>query len=262
MPRPAEFGLAFTAATALCVLGVLGQFPGRVLLRRLTLRHADSADSPSFHSYERLVAAREEERTRLRVDLHDSLGPALAGIRLRLDVAAERVVQPGTRRLILDAAAEMARTVDDIRHIIDDLRPPDLEGVGLRGALRHLVHRADAGTSLILFADLPESDHVPAVSFATELAAYRIASEGLTNVLRHAKARSATVRLTDRDGWLVLEVIDDGVGLPTAGAMSRGVGLSSMTRRAEEVGGHCEVLPRPDGRTGTLVRATLPRCGT
>ncbi|MFD7256583.1 sensor histidine kinase [Streptomyces sp. NPDC059874] len=255
VPRPSGLDLVDAASVVLCALALAWNAWGLLPHWRLAGRVEVSATALG----EQLVAAREEERSRLRVDLHDSLGPALAGIRLRLDVAAERVVQPGTRRLILDAAAETARTVDDIRRIIDDLRPPDLEGEGLHGALRQLVRRADGVEKLDVRVELPESAPARRPSSATELAAYRIVSEALTNVLRHARARTATVRLTDRDGWLTVEVSDDGSGPPGPEAGRRGVGLASMARRAEDVGGWCQVLPRPDGRPGTLVHATLPR---
>jgi signal transduction histidine kinase len=91
---------------------------------------------------------------------------------------------------------------------------------------------------------------------STAVAAYRIAAEGLNNAVRHASATQVTVRLRSSDTYLRLEIVDDGVGLRPA--TPRGVGLSSMARRAAEVGGSSEVLLRPDGRSGTLVRAVLP----
>ncbi|MEU0772092.1 sensor histidine kinase [Streptomyces albogriseolus] len=255
MPKPSGLDLAVGVSVVLCFLGVMGHTWGMLPQWRLKQQGVAAADGVG----EQLVAAREDERSRLRTDLHDSLGPALAGIRLRLDVAAERVAQPGTRQLILDAAAETARTVDDIRRIIDDLCPPDLDGGGIHGALRRLAHRASVDGKLDVRVELREPEPARRLSFAIELAAYRIASESLTNVLRHAGARTVTVRLTDQDGWLTLEVTDDGSGPPGAGACRRGVGLASMAHRAQDVGGRCEVLPRPDGRPGTLVRARLPR---
>ncbi|WP_158694500.1 sensor histidine kinase [Streptomyces canus] len=257
LPRPTQLDLAVTASVVLCVLALMGQAWGRYPRWRREPSTGTPESPPALG--ERLVAAREDERNRLRDDLHDSLGPALASIRLRLDVAAERVAQPATRQLILDAAAETSRTVDDMRRIIDDLRPPELESEGLEGALLKLVHRAGVGGELAVHAQLPSPGTARELTFATELAVFRIAGEALTNVVRHARARTATVRLTEHDEGIVLEVTDDGVGPPVGKARRRGVGLASMARRAEEVGGRCEVLPRPDGRPGTLVRVTLPR---
>ncbi|GGO87581.1 sensor histidine kinase [Wenjunlia tyrosinilytica] len=203
------------------------------------------------------TAAREEERRRLRRDLHDGLGATLAGVRLVLDSAAARLAhEPTARRLVLHAAAETARTVEEIRRIIDDLRPPDLEDAGLPVALRRLAARLDS-PAVAVTAEVP--DHPLDLSCTTELAAYRIASEGLANVLRHSGASTVTVRLEVEGGTLVLDVLDDGIGPSPGCRRGRGTGLASMARRAHEAGGHFALLPRPDARPGTLVRAVLPR---
>jgi len=96
------------------------------------------------------------------------------------------------------------------------------------------------------------------VPLRVELAAYRIVAEALTNVLRHSGARRVVVRIAGTPGRLVLEVADDGAGRPPAGWWGHGTGLFSMRQRAESLGGSCVVVPRPDGRSGTLVRAELP----
>ncbi|WP_146174801.1 sensor histidine kinase [Umezawaea tangerina] len=201
------------------------------------------------------VLARERER--LHRDMHDDLGPTLAGIRLRLDTASARLTDdPVARQLVLDAAAETARTMDEIRRTIDGLPPPDLAREGLSTALRMLAART-SHTSTAVAVTVP--DHPPALSEATELAAYRIAAEALINVLRHADARHVDVGLFLRDDHVVLEVADDGAGPPPAGWWGDGTGLFSMRRRAEELGGSCVVVLRMDGTAGTLVRAVLPR---
>ncbi|RLL69801.1 ATP-binding protein [Streptomyces sp. Z26] len=259
LPRPSGLEPVVTASLVLCVLALAGQTWGRLPRRHPAPAGAADRDVPGFA--ERLVSAREDERRRLRVDLHDSLGPSLAGIRLRLDVAAERVAQPATRQLILDAAAETSRTVDDIRRVIDDLGPPDLESDGLEGALLRLVRRAGVAGKLDVHAELPPTGPVSGLSLATELAALRIAGEAVTNVVRHARASTTTVRLTEYADRITLEVTDDGTAPPRGMFRRRGLGLASMARRAEDVGGRCEVLPRPDGGSGTLVRVSLPRSG-
>ncbi|GGO61237.1 sensor histidine kinase [Nonomuraea cavernae] len=198
---------------------------------------------------------RRDERHRLSCDLHDTVGPALAGIRLRLDTAATMVAHaPEAHRLIIQAAEETARTAQELRQIIDGLSPTDLH-LGLPGALRRLAARLDEGARMTIVLDVP--DVSPRLPTEVEVATYRIASESLTNVVRHADAGQVTLRLALDDEHIVLEVTDDGVG-PQAVRHARGIGLSSMTRRAQEVGGRCDVLPRGDGRSGTLVRAVLP----
>lgn len=198
---------------------------------------------------------RRQERQRLSCDLHDTLAPALAGIRLRLDTVAARLGdEPELRSMVADAAAETVRTVAEFRRIIDDLRPGDLQW-GLPTALRRLAARFD-GTGFAIMLEVPESSlRLPEVQ---EVALYRIASEGLTNAVCHGAGERATVRLITDPDEVVLEIADDGVGL--AGARrSRGLGLSSMRRRAREAGGRCEVLSRPPEGSGTLIRAVLPR---
>ncbi len=207
---------------------------------------------------ERLISAREEERRRLGRDLHDTLGATLAGIRLRLETAGAILTdEPEARRLVTEAAAETGRLIEQIRCVVGDLRPPELADSGLPGALRRLAAGLD-GMSATVTADVP--DGLPDLPPALELAAYRIASESLTNALRHASASTVAVRLrTDPRGRaLILEITDDGVGAASTGHGRRGTGLASISRRAEELGGGCAVLPRPDGVRGTLVRAVLP----
>jgi signal transduction histidine kinase len=215
---------------------------------------------------ERAVAAREEERRRLHRDIHDDLGPAVAGIRLRLDTAAERLAhEPGVRRLVLDAIAQTSSTLEEIHRIVDDLRPPDLDEHGLPEAVRRLVARLGA-TSPRIVVDAP--DLPLALPAATEVAAYRIVAEGLTNALRHSRARQVTVRLAVNQDDLVMDIADDGAGPSGAGRIpcdghgwrpgpGPGTGLASMRQRAEDVGGRCVVLPLPG--KGTLARAVLPR---
>jgi len=207
---------------------------------------------------ERLISAREDERRRLGRDLHDTLGATLAGIRLRLETAGAILGdEPEARRLVTEAAHEAGRLIDQIRCVVGDLRPPDFADSGLSGALRRLAARLD-GAAVTVTADVP--DRLPPLPPALELAAYRIASESLANALRHASASTVTVRLAadGRARALVLETVDDGIGAAAAGHGRRGTGLASITLRAEELGGNCAVLPRPDGPRGTLVRAVLP----
>lgn len=199
------------------------------------------------------MSLREEERRRLYRNLHDILSPALASIRLRLDMVATRLAHEADSRVVADAAADVARAMEEIRRLGTDAGPLDLHW-GLPGALRRLAARFEAA-GVAITVQVPES--APQIPTAIEVAAYRIAAEGLANVIRHASARKATLRL-DIDGDIVLlEVADDGVGL-LAARMSRGSGLPSMTWRAQEVGGRCEVLPRADSSSGTVVRAILP----
>ncbi len=198
-------------------------------------------------SRERLVTAREEERRRLSGDLHDGLGPTLAGAVLTID-AARRVLatDPAAADALLDrAAASVEGTVADVRRLVYGLRPPALDQLGLTGALRQ--------QAAALGAEVVAPDVLPPLPAAVEAAAFRIAQEALANVARHAHARRAVVSMSVGE-TLRLEVADDGCGV--APDRRAGVGLTSMRERATELGGSFELVARPGG--GTLLRVELP----
>ena len=234
--------------------------------------HAVKLSTDLQHSRERLVATREEERRRLRRDLHDGFGPTLASLGLGLNVARKLMANEKLQDAdgVLDRLEqETEETVADVRRLIYGLRPPALDDLGLVAALRQQAEshgfviedegmRNRAG-SVLFFMEAPEE--LPSLPAAVEVACYRIAQEALTNVSRHARARTCRVGLSvDRaTAMLELEIADDGVGMPEG--RRAGVGLSSMRERAEELGGSCEVKPVPEGGTRVLARLPLPASG-
>jgi signal transduction histidine kinase len=208
-------------------------------------------------SRERLVTAREEERRRLRGDLHDGLGPTLAGAVLTID-AARRVLASdpqGADALLDRAAASVEGTVTDLRRVVYALRPPALDQLGLVGALAQQAATLSMG-DVDLICEVVAPDPMPPLPAAVEVAAFRIAQEALTNVARHSEARRAVVSIAV-DAALRLDVRDDGLGLPDH--PRTGVGLTSMRERSTELGGSFEIA-RADGG-GTLVRVRLPLPG-
>jgi signal transduction histidine kinase len=205
-------------------------------------------------SRERLVLAREEERRRLRRDLHDGLGPRLAALTLRIETARERLASdPLADELLGDLSTSTEDAVADIRRLVYSLRPPALDDLGLAAALHQASESYGSGGPAF---SLEAPDQLPALPAAVEVAAYRIAQEAIANVVRHAHARHCIIRLTVNITicHLLIEVEDDGRGLPPD--TIPGIGLHSMRERAEELGGTCEIQPRTSG--GTLVRALLP----
>jgi signal transduction histidine kinase len=197
-----------------------------------------------------IVTAREEERRRLRRDLHDGLGPALAGVALTLQ-AAQNTGGPAAGELVSGAREQIEDVVGEIRRIVHELRPPILDDLGLAAAIR--AH-ADRLAPLTVKLDIPDP-RVP-LSAATELAVYRIATEALTNVVRHAHADNCHVTLhSDRDR-IVLEVSDDGRGLDPGA--DPGVGLRSMRERAAELGGHVKLGRASLGGLAVAVRLPKP----
>jgi signal transduction histidine kinase len=205
-------------------------------------------------SRERIVVAREEERRRLRRDLHDGLGPMLASLTLTLAAAREYLPHdPTTTETLLHAlATQVQGAVTDIRRLVYELRPPALDDLGLLGALREQAARAAQG-GLQVCVDAPVP--VESLPAAVEVAAYRIAVEALTNVVRHAQARNCTI-VVRREDDLVIKIADDGRGIsPKA---PRGIGLRSMRERAEELGGNCTISSLPGEGTRVEVRLPIP----
>lgn len=200
-----------------------------------------------------LVTAREEERRRLRRDLHDGLGPALAGVTLGLHAAGQNVRRAPDRAVeqLAQLAGQVEEAVRDIRRLVYGLRPPALDELGLAQAIRREAARLEGGEAgLAIAVDLPD-DGLGALPAAVEAAAYRIITEALTNVSRHARARTCAVRLR-RGPSLEVEVLDDGLGLS---GQPSGVGLTAMRERAAELGGTCRIESLAPG---TRILARLP----
>jgi signal transduction histidine kinase len=206
---------------------------------------------------ERLVITREEERRRIRRDLHDGLGPALASLPLRLDAAIDLIdAQPRAAVDLLDGVKRQTQAlVADVRRVVHDLRPPALDELGLAAALQSALAQIQAhpdGLRLTLDADGLPAD-LPA---AAEAAAYRITMEAVTNVLKHARASHCRIvlRFERVPPRLTIVVEDDGKGMPAV--VLPNVGLHSMRERAEELGGTFHIQPRDAG--GTRINVTLP----
>lgn len=199
------------------------------------------------------ATAREEERRRLRRDLHDGLGPALAAVALQAETARDLVVSdPAAAVTLLDRLVpRLSDTVADIRTLVHGLCPPTLDELGLTGSVRELVTRFATPRRAVLV----EAEPLPPLPAAVDLAAYRIVAESLANAAKHSGATTVRVTLSCAPSALEVRICDDGVGPGTSA--SSGIGLRSMRERAEELGGSCVVLPGATG-SGTTVLATLP----
>ena len=204
-----------------------------------------------------LLNAREEERRRIRADLHDGLGPTLATVALGMEAAAHRLTdEPELAALLHDLEQELHTAIADVRALVHNLRPAALDDLGLVSAVREYASSISARSGetvrpLDVQVEAPaELGPLPA---AVEVAAYRVALEALTNVARHARASSCAVRVRTDEG-LELEVEDDGVGI--AERAGTGLGMRSMRERVAELGGRFSVTAGP--QAGTLVRAWFP----
>lgn len=227
----------------------------RRLLKDLALHAAVAAEATRLihdlqESRERLITAREEERRRLRRDLHDGLGPTLAGMSMQVRAAQKLVAEMPRVGRILDAlAADLQSCTIEVRQLVDQLRPPALDR-GLAAGLRTECARFEGPTLAVRLHVEGSLQGLPA---AIEVAAYRIVAEALNNVRRHAQASTCWVTVV-RDRMLTLKIVDDGIGVGRR--RPGGVGLDSMRERAAELGGEFEITSAEP--TGTTIRVRLP----
>jgi signal transduction histidine kinase len=255
-------GRPLAPRSAVAVLGLPAVLALIVAIARNRLFEVAVLDA----SRRRLVIAREEERRRIRRDLHDGLGPMLAAMTLKLDLTRDQVrADPATAESMLDELkADTKTAVAEIRRLVRELRPPALDELGLVEAIRQRAgelavangsHTSDASNGskgngrLHIAVEAPRA--LPPLGAAVEVAAYRIAVEAMTNVVRHARASRCIVRLT-ATRELELEVLDDGVGPDPS--LPVGVGLSSMRERTAELGGSCSIDRQADGWTRVVAR--------
>jgi two-component system, NarL family, sensor kinase len=246
LASPRQAGTSLTAAERR-VLEELAQLVSVAL-------HADSLANEVQQARGRLVRAVEDERRRLRRDLHDGLGPFLASLSMGLERVSLRLRDiDGTsdvRVLVWELGQRLSDAIDDVRRLVHDLRPPTLDDLGLIGALQsHPVGASGPGTMVV---EVHGPDVLPPLPAAVELAAYRIAMEAMTNAARHSGARRCRVDVAV-NAALELSVSDDGIG---PGPWRAGVGLVSMRERTAELGGTLSFRRGSDG--GTVVCVRLP----
>jgi two-component system, NarL family, sensor kinase len=217
---------------------------------------AESLAADLRKAFARLATVREEERARLQRDLHDELGPSLAGIVMQSEaarnlVASGAAAKPGQLDSVLEGIGTHAEAlVQDVRRMIEGLRPASLRTRGLGAAIKEAAGRLASGLRL----DVDAPDQLPGLEPEAEVTVFRVAVEAVLNAARHAQAESVRVRIVHEDDALVVQVDDDGRGLRGA---QPGVGIRSMRERVEAMGGTFTVGDGPGGR-GTSVAVRIP----
>lgn len=259
---PRSPGESFTERERQLLTDIAGQTGAMAYSVRLTAALQRTAGALQ-QSREKLVLAREEERRRIRRDLHDELGPTLASQTFALDAALDALEgdPQTTAQLLQTLKTQNQATVADIRRLVYELRPPALDELGLVGALQAHVAKLD-GRSSPRIRITAQPDPLPSLSAAVEVAVYRIVLEAITNVVRHAQAQRCNVSLqVEGNGRkaIRIDVCDDGIGLPPD--RQTGVGLTSMRERAEELGGSLAVNDEGDGVRITAVLPMSPHPG-
>ncbi|MFC5406553.1 sensor histidine kinase [Cohnella soli] len=220
-------------------------------------------------SRSRLIYAREEERRQIRRNLHDDLAPRLMSLAFNV-AAAEQYIEKNPNKavgLLGELRATIRSTVDDIRTMVHDLRPPTLDEFGLIGSIKARIEDAVKTSEQVsaslhitpLSVKLHIPQELPDLPAAVEVAAYRIVTESLVNIIKHAKATNCDVYLQmNSENELQIEVVDNGIGIPVyiKSSGNGGIGLTSIRERARELGGQCEFERLESG--GTRVKALLP----
>ncbi|WP_186328894.1 sensor histidine kinase [Bacillus sp. X1(2014)] len=223
------------------------------LIRQVTLAVQTVRISRELqHSRIKLVSLREEERQRLRRDLHDGLGASLASISLKIDTLVfQNEVGQTVKNRLLELQDNLRTAIGNIRQLVYNLRPPALDELGFIFAMDELSRQYE-DSSVKVFIEADNIDFQ--LHAAIEVAAYRITQEAITNVVKHSKGSICKITLKTDDTHLIILIEDNGIGLPEN--RKRGIGLHSMRERAEEVGGEFLIQNKPD--TGTTVKARLP----
>jgi two-component system sensor histidine kinase UhpB len=199
------------------------------------------------------LLAQERERLRVAQALHDEAGQTLTAVALEIERVAADAPEADRPRMAA-IAGEVHETLEEIRRISRELRPEALDDLGLVNALIALSTRMAKQGGIQVARDF--DGELPPLGEDVELVVYRVAQEALTNVLRHSGARRCRIRLGQDGGWLVLEVVDDGVGMP-ASLSGETIGVEGMRERALLVGGRLAIGPGPRGGTAVVLRIPL-----
>ncbi|HLF73409.1 MAG TPA: sensor histidine kinase [Anaerolineales bacterium] len=253
---PRAPGESFTPADKRLLAMIAQQAGAAAYAVRLT-HQLRALNADLQRSREELVNAREEERRHLRRELHDGLGPTLASLLQRVDKIRLSIGRDPqmAEQMAEDLKKQVKETVAEIRRMSYTLRPPALDEFGLVAAVREQIVQLQFENGISVSLESPQE--LPSLSAAVEVAVYRVALEAVTNAVRHAQAATCKVSITLDDGHLLLDVQDDGRGLPASS--KTGVGILSMRERVEELGGDFQIKSNP-GR-GTSIQARFPLAG-
>jgi len=203
------------------------------------------------------LRAMEAERKRVALELHDETIQTLVALLIRLKVAQRNPSDAGSPEFLDELRREIAEVAEGVRRMAGALRPPELDALGVGAAIESHARVLSENTRLPILVDVDSGEQV--LSPDVQLALYRIVQEALSNTVRHAEARQATVRLQQVEGSIVVEVVDDGAGFDVLEVMAsdqRGLGLFGILERAAYAGGRAEFDSRPG--EGTRVIATFP----
>jgi PAS domain S-box-containing protein len=237
-----------------------GQPLGLVMVARDITEHKRAEEDLRSVS-RRIIEAQEAERLRVARELHDGVNQVLASVKMRLrkveDMASE--LKPAAREILSRSHRLIIQALEENRRIAHNLRPSDLDDLGLAAACQNFCKEARSRTNLTITCSVPRLRQ--RVAAMIELNLFRIVQEAVNNVEKHAHAKTVQVRILHKVDSMMLQVRDDGRGFesrePKAGkGIWRGNGLSNMQQRAMAVGGTCKVESVP--KKGTIITVRVP----
>ncbi|NJD24784.1 MAG: PAS domain S-box protein [Betaproteobacteria bacterium] len=198
---------------------------------------------------------REEQRSRIARELHDVVGGMLTSMKLDIQRISRRTQDPELKAIVGDLLHLAQESIQTVRTISEDLRPGALDHLGLGAALQAMLRQFSERTEVV--SHLHRGGFDAQLPQAQATAAYRICQEALTNIARHADATHVVVRLTNGEGWLTVEIEDNGRGLVSLTPTGKSIGLVSMAERAREFGGNLASRPGATGGTCLILRMPL-----
>lgn len=203
----------------------------------------------------RMIEIRENERTLISREIHDQLGQSMTALKLDLNWLEENALTTAEVKAKLTGMVDLITdTISDVQRISSELRLGILDDLGLAAAIEWYAEEFEKRTKLEVLMDL---DEVQTKSDSKNLALYRVLQESLTNVIRHAQAKTVQINLHENDWHLVLDIMDDGIGIPVEKLNSiRSLGLLGMHERINQEGGTMEILPGDS--SGTIIRICIP----
>ena len=227
------------------------------LAHRLRLRSLIQEQAAQVEFSRRLMIQQEEERKRVASELHDSLGQSLLIIKNRALIALDRDGAEASREQLGEISTTAAAAIDDVRRIAHDLRPPELDHLGLTRSIEVLVKRMASSSPIVFSSEVEPVDHI--LTKEAEVNVFRIVQEWLSNVARHSQATASVVSLTRADDRLRLRIQDDGTGFSRARAEEQGrqgIGLRGIAERVQMMRGTYEI--QSDAGAGTTMTVELP----
>jgi signal transduction histidine kinase len=249
------FWMTWWFRTALVVAGSL-LLGSMYWLRMRAVRREQEAQAEFSR---RLMIEQEEERKRVASELHDSLGQSLLIIKNRALLGVDRASVGGAQEQLEEISSTASAAIDEVRRIAHNLRPVELDHLGLTHSLQVLVHRMSASSPIVFSEDLDPVDHL--LTKEAEVSVFRIVQEWLSNVARHSHATAAVVSLRKHERRLRLRIRDDGTGFSRADAAQGervGIGLRSIAERVQMLGGTYDIQSTPGDGTAMTVDVPLP----